>query len=105
MANPKKAPKTYFKGRVDGMEYVYLFYLGHDNAYKIGRSLSWENRMWRLGAANPWMKMVKVVLVDEELARYLEEKLMDEFKDCSIGREMFEFENTDMVIALMEALT
>jgi len=85
-------------------KFVYIFDLGFDCLYKIGRSTDWDRRLKALQGSNPRMTPIAVVGTWGECAS-VEKAMHTRFKEHRKQREIFEFddEGLDVVVtALME---
>jgi len=59
--NSRRDPK-------DTSGYIYVFSLGRDNLYKVGKSVNWKNRLKMLQASNPKLECVLNVYVKDRHA-------------------------------------
>lgn len=74
--------------------FVYIFDLGFDNLYKIGRSRNWVERLRDLQAANP--KLRKVLAVHVKNMKWVENECHAMFKENHERGEIFKLSQEDI---------
>lgn len=78
----------------DSSGYIYVFSIGHDNLYKVGKSVNWERRLKSLKAANPQLKSVLNVRVkNRHDAESMVHKAIELHK---VEREIFRLQERDI---------
>ena len=78
---------------------LYIFYLGHENFYKIGITWNWKKRLSVFKCANPWIEPVCVFEVEN--ARAYEKELHDVLEklyDACVCREIFQLSPEHLVM-------
>ena len=74
--------------------YIYVFSIGHDNLYKVGKSVNWQRRLKALRAANPQLKAVLDVRVKDRHAA--EKEVHNAIALHKIEREIFRLQESDI---------
>ena len=87
----------------DEIGYVYLTHLGEDY-YKIGWAKDIKDRVHRIESFNPWTKVVCLLTLPYLFVRGVEEKLHLHFAQNNFRREIFRFDNIELVIKEMNRL-
>lgn len=82
-------------------DYIYLFYLGFDELYKIGKTKEWEKRLSALRIANPRLKKMKVIRVVNMGA--VEKAIHKRMREHKVEREIFRLTD-EMVDALFHMM-
>ena len=74
--------------------YIYIFSIGHDSLYKVGKSVNWRRRLKALRAANPNLKAVLDILVRDRHAAEL--AVHEAIKYSRVEREIFRLSESDI---------
>lgn len=83
-------------------QFVYIFSLGFDDLYKIGKSRDWSQRLNSLKSSNPYLKPVAVVgtLIDYNT---VEKTMHQRFREYKLQREIFKLDDEllDVVVTVL----
>jgi len=74
--------------------YIYVFYLGFFDQYKIGTCKNIERRFKELSASNPRLRAVISSIVMHP--RSVEKQLHDKYKSRNTGREIYSLSPEDL---------
>jgi len=78
----------------DASGYIYVFSIGHDNLYKVGKSVDWRRRLKALRAANPLLQVVLNVQVKDRNAAEL--AAHNVIRLHRVEREIFRLDESDI---------
>jgi hypothetical protein len=78
----------------DASGYIYVFSIGHDNLYKVGKSVDWRRRLKALRAANPQLKAILDVRVKDRHAA--ESAVHNAIRLHRVEREIFKLDDSDI---------
>jgi hypothetical protein len=88
-------PRTFnHRDPKDASGYIYVFSIGHDNLYKVGKSVDWRRRLKALRAASPQLKAVLDVRVKDR--HKAETAVHSAIALHKVEREIFRLQETDI---------
>lgn len=87
-------PADFSHNKISPIGYIYVFSIGHDNLYKVGKSVDWRRRLKALRAANPQLKAVLDVRVKDRHAA--EKAVHSAIALHRIEREIFRLQERDI---------
>lgn len=90
--------KPYTEKKIGKSGHVYVFSLGFDDLYKIGKTTNLQNRQKSLQAGNPKLRFVWSSYTKDcsELEKILHKKM----KDFWIERELFKFTSYSIILEI-----